>query len=117
MFHLECGKFREIPRHLSEIVGGLFKAKTIATPDQVLAPAIDILPEIKKPRRFKTHEPVFRYKANGSVFCSLAIDLSRTGEGFQGDMSEPVDPEKLLNEVKDLTRYAKRISAKRRKYW
>lgn len=109
MFHLECGRFREIPRHLSEIVGGLFKAKTIATPDQVLTPAIDILPEIKK--------PVFRYKANGSVFCCPVIDLSRTGEGFQGDMSEPVDTDKLLEEVRDLTRYAKRISAKRRKYW
>lgn len=109
MFHLECGRFREIPRHLSEIVGGLFKSKTIATSDQVLTPAIDILPEIKK--------PLFRYKAYGSVFCSPVIDLSRTGEGSQGEMSESVDPEKLLNEVKDLTRYAKRISAKRRKYW
>lgn len=109
MFHLECGRFREIPRHLSEIVGGLFKAKTIATPDQVLAPAIDILPEIKK--------PLFRYKANGSVFCSLVIDLSRTGEGFQGDMSEPVDPDKLLEEIRGLARYAKLIPAKRRRYW
>lgn len=117
MFHLECGKFREIPKHLSEIVGGLFKARTIATSDQVLTPAIDILPEIKKPRRFKTHRPVFRYKENGCVFCSPVIDLSRTGEGFQGDMSESVDPEKLLGEVRGLTRYAKRIPAKRHKYW
>lgn len=117
MFHIECGRFREIPRHLSEIVGGLFKAKTITTPDQVLTPAIDILAEIKKPRRFKTHRPVFRYKANGCVFCSPVIDLSRTGEGFQSDMSKPVDQDKLLEEVRDLTRYAKRIPAKRRKYW
>lgn len=117
MFHLEYGRFREIPRHLAEIVGGLFKAKTITIPDQILTPAIDILPEIKKPWRFKTHGPVFRYKEYGGVFCCPVIDLSRTGEGFQCDMSKPVDPEKLLEEVRDLTRYAKRISAKRRKYW
>lgn len=116
MFHLECGRFREIPRHLSGIVGGLFKARIIATPDQVFTPAIDILPEIKKPRRFKTHRSVFRYKANGSVFCSLVIDLSRTGEGFPG--TDPVDPEKLLKEISDLTtRYSKGAPTKRRKYW